>query len=44
VTTFWGAMRTIATAEYRRHHELELHPLNVQTPLSRHAARFVGRQ
>jgi nucleotide-binding universal stress UspA family protein len=32
-----------AIAEYRRHHELELHLLNVQTPLSRHVARFVGR-
>jgi YjbE family integral membrane protein len=33
-----------AIAEYRRHHELELHLLNVQTPMSRHVARFVGRQ
>ena len=32
-----------AIAEYRRHHELELHLLNVQPRLSRHAARFVSR-
>ena len=31
-----------AMAEYRRHHELELHLLNVQPFLSRHIARFVG--
>lgn len=31
-----------AIGEYRRHHELELHLLNVQPPLSRHVARFVG--
>ena len=30
-------------AEYQRHHELELHLLNVQPQLSRHAARFVNR-
>ena len=33
-----------AIAEYRRHHELELHLLNVQPQLSRHVARFVNRQ
>lgn len=32
-----------AIAEYRRHHELELHLLNVQPQLSRHVARFVNR-
>ena len=32
-----------AIAEYRRHHELELHLLNVQPRLSRHVARFVSR-
>lgn len=30
-------------AEYQRHHELELHLLNVQPHLSRHIARFVSR-
>jgi nucleotide-binding universal stress UspA family protein len=29
--------------EYQRHHELELHLLNVQPRLSRHVARFVAR-
>ena len=29
--------------EYQRHHELELHLLNVQPQLSRHVARFVNR-
>ncbi len=29
--------------EYQRHHELELHLLNVQPTLSRHIARFVRR-
>jgi YjbE family integral membrane protein len=29
--------------EYRRHHELEVHLLNVQPPLSRHIARFVSQ-
>ena len=33
-----------AVAEYQRHHELELHLLNVQPPLSRHIARFVSRR
>jgi len=32
-----------AIAEYQRHHELELHLLNVQPPLSRHVARFINR-
>ena len=32
-----------AIAEYQRHHELELHLLNVQPQLSRHVARFVSR-
>ena len=32
-----------AIAEYRRHHELELHLFNVQPSLSRHVARFVAR-
>jgi YjbE family integral membrane protein len=32
-----------AITEYQRHHELELHLLNVQPPLSRHVARFVNR-
>ncbi len=31
-----------AIIEYRRHHELELHLLNVQPRLSRHIARFVS--
>jgi YjbE family integral membrane protein len=30
--------------EYRRNHELEVHLVNVQRPLSRHIARFVARQ
>lgn len=30
-------------AEYQRHHELEIHLLNVQPQLSRHVARFVSR-
>jgi len=40
-----NALRAIrhAIAEYRRHHELRLHLLNVQPRLSRHAARFVSR-
>ncbi len=37
-----GAVRH-AIAEYRRHHELELHLLNVQPALSRHVARFLSR-
>ena len=32
-----------AIAEYQRHHELELHLLNVQPQLSRYIARFVSR-
>jgi YjbE family integral membrane protein len=32
-----------AIGEYRRHHELEVHLLNVQPPLSRHIARFVSQ-
>ena len=38
-----GAVRH-AMAEYQRHHELELHLLNVQPRLSRHIARFLSRQ
>lgn len=40
-----NALRAVhhAIVEYRRHHELELHRLNVQAPLSRHIARFVSR-
>lgn len=40
-----NAMRAVrhTVAEYRRHHELELHLLNVQPHLSRHVARFVNR-
>ena len=40
-----NALRAVrhAIAEYRRHHELRVHLLNVQPRLSRHAARFVGR-
>jgi nucleotide-binding universal stress UspA family protein len=40
-----NSMRAVrhAIAEYRRHHELELHLLNVQPQLSRHIARFVKR-
>jgi len=30
-------------SEYQRHHELELHLLNVQAPLSRHVAGFIRR-
>ncbi|MEO6625080.1 MAG: universal stress protein [Burkholderiaceae bacterium] len=37
-----GAVRHAIT-EYQRHHELELHLLNVQPRLSRHIARFVSR-
>jgi nucleotide-binding universal stress UspA family protein len=33
-----------AMAEYRRHHELELHLLNVQPRLSRHISRWVARR
>ena len=33
-----------AIAEYQRHHELELHLLNVQPLLSRHIGRFINRQ
>ncbi len=29
-------------AEYQRHHSLQVHLLNVQPPLSRHVAKFVG--
>lgn len=32
-----------AIGEYRRHHELEIHLLNVQAPFSRHIGRFVSR-
>ncbi len=32
-----------AVAEYQRHHELELHLLNVQAPLYAHVARFISR-
>ncbi|MFN0303854.1 MAG: universal stress protein [Burkholderiales bacterium] len=32
-----------AIVEYQRHHELELHLLNVQPRLSSHVARFVSR-
>ena len=40
-----NALRAVrhAIAEYRRHHELRVHLLNVQPRLSRHAARFVAR-
>jgi len=37
-----GAVRH-AIAQYRRDHALEVHVLNVQPRLSRHAARFVSR-
>ena len=37
-----GAVRHAIT-EYQRHHELELHLLNVQPRLSRHVARFLSR-
>ena len=33
-----------AIEEYRRHHELELHLINVQPRLSRHISRFVARR
>jgi YjbE family integral membrane protein len=36
------AVRHVIT-EYQRHHELELHLLNVQPRLSRHIARFLSR-
>jgi YjbE family integral membrane protein len=41
-----NALRAVrhAIAEYQRHHELELHLLNVQPRLSRHIGRFVSRQ
>jgi YjbE family integral membrane protein len=32
-----------AIGEYRRHHELEIHLLNVQAPFSRHVGRFLAR-
>jgi YjbE family integral membrane protein len=40
-----NALRAVrhAIAEYRRHHDLRVHLLNVQPRLSRHAARFVSR-
>jgi YjbE family integral membrane protein len=40
-----NALRAVrhAIAEYRRHHELELHLLNVQPRLSRDISRFVSR-
>ena len=40
-----NALRAVrhAIAEYQRHHELELHLLNVQPRLSRHIGRFVSR-
>ena len=40
-----NALRAVrhAMAQYRRDHELELHLLNVQPPLSRHVARFIAR-
>lgn len=40
-----NALRAVAHAvnEYRRHHELELHLLNVRPPLSRHVARFIHK-
>jgi nucleotide-binding universal stress UspA family protein len=41
-----NALRAVrhVIAEYQRHHELELHLLNVQPRLYRHIARFVSRQ
>jgi nucleotide-binding universal stress UspA family protein len=41
-----NALRAVRHAidEYRRHHELELHLLNVQPRLSKHISRFVSRQ
>ena len=40
-----NALRAVrhAIAEYQRHHELELHLVNVQPRLSRHIGRFVSR-
>jgi nucleotide-binding universal stress UspA family protein len=40
-----NALRAVehVVAEYRRHHELEVHLLNVQPQLTRHIARFVNR-
>ena len=40
-----NALRAVrqAVADYQRHHELEVHLLNVQAPLSRHIARFISR-
>ncbi len=40
-----NALRAVqqTVGEYRRHHELEVHLLNVQPPLSRHIARFVSQ-
>ena len=40
-----NALRAVrhAIAEYQRHHELELHLLNVQPRVSRHIGRFVSR-
>ena len=39
-----NALRAVqhAIAEYQRNHELEVHLLNVQRPLSRHIARFIS--
>ena len=39
-----NALRAVqhAIAEYQRNHELALHLLNVQRPLSRHIARFIS--
>ena len=39
-----NALRAVqhAIVEYQRNHELELHLLNVQRPLSRHIARFIS--
>ena len=41
-----NALRAVrhAVTEYQRHHELELHLLNVQPRLSHHIGRFVSRQ
>jgi YjbE family integral membrane protein len=40
-----NALRAVqqTIGEYRRHHELEVHLLNVQAPLSRDIARFVSQ-
>jgi YjbE family integral membrane protein len=40
-----NALRAVrqTIGEYQRHHELEVHLLNVQAPLSRHIARFVSQ-